>query len=273
MFGAVVPGGKPDLGDEPETRDKPEMGDRNQPGDFRAFEEARSRAKEAHKWLSEYFPLWKASFEICVGSPARELVNRAELSKANLLVVGSHGRSTLGRLVLGSVSSRVVAEAGCSVRVSKPRQDGVQEPIKIIVGVDGSPGSDAALDAVVRRHWPVETEVLLVTAVDTIRPTAVGSLIPQARSAAYEYNDEEMACAKQMQAAASARLNAAGLKVITLAVPGDPKHLLVDEASRWAADTIFVGARGLNSVSRLLLGSVSTAVASRAYCSVEIVRA
>ena len=44
------------------------------------------------------------------------------------------------------------------------------------------------------------------------------------------------------------------------------------EAEKWGADCIFVGARGLNGLERLLLGSVSTAVASYAHCSVEVVR-
>ena len=50
------------------------------------------------------------------------------------------------------------------------------------------------------------------------------------------------------------------------------KSLLLEEAERWGADCIFVGARGLNRLERLLLGSVSTAVAARARCSVEVVR-
>ena len=52
----------------------------------------------------------------------------------------------------------------------------------------------------------------------------------------------------------------------------DPKLLLIAEAERSNADSIFVGARGLSRVERFLLGSVSTAVVSRAHCSVEVAR-
>ena len=52
----------------------------------------------------------------------------------------------------------------------------------------------------------------------------------------------------------------------------EPKRLLLSEAESWDADSIFVGARGLGGFRRCLLGSVSSAVAARAYCSVEIVR-
>ncbi|MFX4689754.1 universal stress protein, partial [Acinetobacter baumannii] len=47
---------------------------------------------------------------------------------------------------------------------------------------------------------------------------------------------------------------------------------LIEEAEKWQADSIFVGARGLRGRERSLLGSVASAVASRAPCSVEVVR-
>ena len=53
----------------------------------------------------------------------------------------------------------------------------------------------------------------------------------------------------------------------------EPKRLLLSEAESHDADCIFVGARGLSRFERLLLGSVSTAVVTRAHCSVEVVRA
>ncbi|MGH7177405.1 MAG: universal stress protein, partial [Tepidisphaeraceae bacterium] len=69
-----------------------------------------------------------------------------------------------------------------------------------------------------------------------------------------------------------AELSAAGLASSSMLIEGDPKHVLIDQAKNWSADCIFVGARGLSRVERFLLGSVSTAVAMRADCSVEIVR-
>jgi nucleotide-binding universal stress UspA family protein len=71
---------------------------------------------------------------------------------------------------------------------------------------------------------------------------------------------------------ASARLRAPGLIVSADLVEGDPKHSLLREAEVWGADSIFVGARGHSLFERLLLGSVSSAIAARAHCSVEIVR-
>jgi nucleotide-binding universal stress UspA family protein len=69
-----------------------------------------------------------------------------------------------------------------------------------------------------------------------------------------------------------ARQNASDASVSKMLVTGDPKRVLVDEAERWGADCIFIGSRGLNRWERLLFGSVSTAVAARARCPVEVVR-
>ena len=53
----------------------------------------------------------------------------------------------------------------------------------------------------------------------------------------------------------------------------EPKRLLIAEAESWGADCIFVGARGgMGRIDRFLLGSVSSAVAARAHCSVEVAR-
>jgi nucleotide-binding universal stress UspA family protein len=84
--------------------------------------------------------------------------------------------------------------------------------------------------------------------------------------------DEEEADARQFVEPAAEKLRQAGLVVSTLVKNGDPKRILVDEAERWDADSIFLGAKGLRAIKRFLLGSVSAGVAARAHCSVEIVR-
>jgi nucleotide-binding universal stress UspA family protein len=64
------------------------------------------------------------------------------------------------------------------------------------------------------------------------------------------------------------------LPPVTTAIIGDsPKEAIVEEAERWGADLVVVGSHGYRGFKRYLLGSVSQAVATRAKCSVEIVRA
>jgi nucleotide-binding universal stress UspA family protein len=88
-----------------------------------------------------------------------------------------------------------------------------------------------------------------------------------------EIKEAEQASANKIVEASAEKLRRAGLSVSTLIKEGDPKYILVDEAEQWGADSIFLGARGLRAIERFLIGSVSTAVASRAGCSVEVIRA
>jgi nucleotide-binding universal stress UspA family protein len=53
---------------------------------------------------------------------------------------------------------------------------------------------------------------------------------------------------------------------------GNPRTAILSEAKAWGAETIFIGARGLGVLDRLLLGSVSTAVVTHADCAVEVIR-
>jgi nucleotide-binding universal stress UspA family protein len=85
-------------------------------------------------------------------------------------------------------------------------------------------------------------------------------------------NSDEEARVRQMTAPSAKMLENTGLKVTDVIKAGKPWKVLVEEAKNWKADCIFVGARGLGMIQRFLLGSVSNAVASRAHCSVEVVR-
>ena len=62
-----------------------------------------------------------------------------------------------------------------------------------------------------------------------------------------------------------------GLNVTSQVRKGDPKQVLIEEAKAWRADCIFLGVRGLTHLNRFFMGGVSTAVAARAHCSVEVV--
>ncbi|HSB11528.1 MAG TPA: universal stress protein [Blastocatellia bacterium] len=225
-----------------------------------AVEAANAMAFQASKAVQSLFPAWTVSSEAYSGSPAREILDRADEWGADLIFVGSHGRSPFGRLILGSVSQRVVTDASCSVRVARHlvRQKG--SPARLIIGLDGSSEAECAVRSVASRNWPKESEVLLVTSVDPLHKYAMEP-------------EDRFGFARSFHRAAETLLHAAGLQVASLIKEEDPKVLLVAEAERWDADSIFVGARGLGRMERFFLGSISTAVVSRAHCSVEVVRA
>jgi nucleotide-binding universal stress UspA family protein len=66
----------------------------------------------------------EVSFLVWTGDPGDQIVSAAEAERADMIVVGSHGRGTMGRLLLGSVSEHVVRTAGCPVLVVRPQEPG-----------------------------------------------------------------------------------------------------------------------------------------------------
>ncbi|MBM3272800.1 universal stress protein [Candidatus Kaiserbacteria bacterium] len=143
--------------------------------------------------------------------------------------------------------------------------------MKILLAIDGSEHSDAAVSEVSRRPWPQGTEVRIIT-VDT--PWKEELSRGRSSSMFDELNRQSRADAWQRlnEAVAVIKRNAPGLVVSPVLREGHPKDKILDEAESWGADLIVVGSHGYGAIKRLFLGSVSLAIATRAACSVEIVR-
>ena len=237
-----------------------------------AVEEAHTLALQARTRLLKSFPAWDVYAEACADSPAWAIIKKAETWQPDLIVVGSHGRSALGRFVLGSVSQKVLTEAHCSVRIGRQRHQAATGPLHLLIGMDGSPDAAAVVQAVAARAWPTDSAVRLVTALDARMCTALAfTRVPGETGNAVQDADESVWMARTVDPMAEL-LRTRGLNVSSVITEGDPKRVLLDEAEQWEADCLFVGARGLSRVERFLLGSVSAAVAARAHCSVEVVR-
>lgn len=146
--------------------------------------------------------------------------------------------------------------------------------MKILLAVDGSPCSDAAVEEIARRPWPEGSSVKVLTAFELpMPPTPEGWALP----ANYF---EEMDVALRTQSVsivdqAIAKLKSKlgkGISIDGAILPGPPRVVILDEAESWGADLIVVGSHGYRAWERFLLGSVSQSVVSHAKCSVEVVR-
>jgi len=210
-----------------------------------------------HKWIESNFPEWKSTSQVLVGSPATAILEKTVSWHPNLIVVGSHGRSLARSILLGSVSKKLAHESPCSVRVvraaSPTSKSASNGPIRILVGCDGSAAAKNVIRQITERVWPENTEVYVVSVLE--KPD--DQLHSRLTQAAEEFLGS---------------LQRVGLKATYAIVEGDPKRVLVAEADRWKATTIFLGARAAGPVEKVLLGSVSNSVLNRAPCVVEIVR-
>jgi nucleotide-binding universal stress UspA family protein len=198
---------------------------------------------------------------LVAGPAAAVLVN--ESKDASLAVIGTYGQGAFAGLSAGSSAVQLPAYAHCPVVVVRATCD---RSLPVVVGVDGSGASDAALafgfeEAALRGQalWAVlgcwepeaiaSAEMGMITSPDELRVMAAGRL---ERSVApwrdkYPYVDADT--------------------VLSLRTP---RHALLEAADH--AALLVVGGRGLGGVTGLRLGAVSAAVLQHAPCSVAIVR-
>ena len=237
------------------------------------LEEAKDLAKQVSEQIRSLFPAWHINFTAVADSPAWALVKKAEQWKPDLIVMGARGHSVFGgRLILGSISQRVLYEARCSVRIGRASEKDRDQPVRVLIGVDSSADSNAAVEAVCNRHWPKGTEVGLLAVVDTVMPFSSGPAEPSAMKWIEVADEKNWSQVRAIFEPAAQKIRSAGLHAEVLIRRGNPADEILEEANSWGADCIFVGATGMRGVERLLLGSVSSAVSSRSRCSVEVVR-
>jgi nucleotide-binding universal stress UspA family protein len=240
----------------------------------RVLKEARDVASRAKDQLQRYFPHWTIRTETMAGPAALELISKADEWKPDLIVVGSHGRSAASRLILGSVSKKVVTDSAHSVRVARgdvERQ--LSTPPRVVIGMDGSTEAEHAVRAVGSRVWPHGTEVKIVTADNSISTGRISRIAPTAAEMILGSNEEAALKTERMAEWAADELRVIGLKVSVVKERGDPVRVLINQAKAWDADSIFVGGRRFSSaLERFQLGSVATALVTKAHRTVEVVR-
>lgn len=234
-------------------------------------DQAASRARTGARRIKRIFPGWRVGYESCADSPAWALVKKAGSWSPDLIVVGAHGHARAGRF-FGSVSQMVVTQADCSVRVGRSSSNpGGKEP-RVLIAIDGSPGSAAAVRAVQRREWPSGTHFLMMSVIDPRKSTFIERLAPaEIRWFLEQASDDRRAVGRMLESFAKT-FRAEYAHVSCQIRTGDPKRIIVKEAESWKADSIFIGARGLTHLKRFFTGGVSAAVAARAHCSVEVIR-
>jgi nucleotide-binding universal stress UspA family protein len=238
------------------------------------FEMARAKeiADEGVKFLSDLFPGSNINAEVVADSPGLAILDRAKEWNADLIVVGARGLSALGRLILGSVSQKVVSHSHCPVRIARPSEKSFKENIKLVLGMDGSVQAKRATEVITSRQWPADTEIEIIAVLSPRLSTARFSFIPEVASSIQEsYRDEEE-WIRNVVKQESEKLKNVGLKVTEHIIFGDPKKVLIESSEDGTVDCIYVGARGLTRIEKFLIGSVSGTVSARSYCSVEVIR-
>ena len=152
--------------------------------------------------------------------------------------------------------------------------------MKVLLGYDGSPCADEALDDLLWAGLPAEVSAEVLTVADVLLPRsaradeaadpAMPAGVAQSRAAAYAAVEEAGAIAER--GAARLRERFPDWTVTSHGVADSPAWALVKRADAWPADLVVVGATGLGAWERVRLGSVSSTVAAEAHCGVRVFR-
>ena len=220
--------------------------------------------------------------KVLEGHPRIAVAEYAKEWGADLVLVGSHGASGLVRFLLGSVAQAALRRSPCSVEiVRKPIQDSatVSTAMKLLIGTDGSDCAMAAVRSVAQRPWPAGSQIRVISVIPLMVPFGDISSLPIApvypppdifESIEKQWRARaEEAVARARQILSKARIKAVETEFLLI---GDARQVILDEAKTWGADLIVVGSHGYRAMDRLILGSVSEAVAMHAHCSVEVIR-
>jgi nucleotide-binding universal stress UspA family protein len=209
--------------------------------------------------------------EVRSGHVAHEILEAAAAEKADLVVVGACGLSTIQRFLLGSVAERVVRHASCPVLVGRPLSGTLQ---RVVLGVDDSACSTRVTEWLRRFPLPSNAEVRLVTVLpllDTWLRSHV-TLSPPLVEHFTTLAERERGATQAGLRRSAATLAAGGKRTVTEIRSGDAALGLLQVAEEEGADLIVVGSHGQSATERFLLGSVSEKVLRHAHCSVLIAR-
>ena len=165
---------------------------------------------------------------------------------ATMLVLGSRGHGKAGQTFVGSTSQRAAGHAPCPVVVVREPANPASD--RVVVGVDGSHGSDAALDFACSQAELAHQRVLVL----------------------HGSGAEGEAALDVADAVTRARVGHPDVRLEAASVDQPAAQALVDASTD--AALVVVGSRGLRPYEGMQLGSVSHDVLRRARCSVGVVR-
>jgi hypothetical protein len=200
--------------------------------------------------------------------PYKYIVDEAIKSKSTMIVMGRRGRTGLKRLMMGSVTARVIGHAPCNVLVVPKAAQ--LEFKNIVVATDGSKYSVAAASealGLAKRNGSALTIISVVPS-ELLTPTDIDFTITQREHIAEKEMHEAEKSAKAVKEAAQKE----GVSVRAFVLSGRPADAIIETAQEKKADLIVLGSHGRTGVERLLMGSVAERVIVLASCPVLVVK-
>jgi len=189
--------------------------------------------------------------------PVHSILDAVDREGADLIVMSTHGRSGLGRMLYGSVTDKVLRRATVPVLIVPSIVDhpwSAARQLSLLVPLDGSALAEEALDAAAMLVAPGQTQLMLLRVVEPPTYPIYGD--------GYAFvpfdEDAEIAAARTYLEEQTARLRERGWQVQSRVTVGYAAGAIAAVAREQSADLIVMATHGHGGLSRLLLGSVAT---------------
>lgn len=195
------------------------------------------------------------------GQPADGILDYEDENDADLIVMGTHGRTGLGRFVTGSVTERVVRLSDVLVLTVRATDRSVVEDgyDRVLIPTDGSDCAEAAIDHGVAIASAFGATVYALNVVDVGAVATASDVTPPSEMVARLEADGETATA-----AVAERSRDADLEAVTEVREGVPSRTLLDYADENDVDLVAMGTHGRTGFDRYFLGSVTEKVVRHA---------
>jgi nucleotide-binding universal stress UspA family protein len=211
---------------------------------------------------------------ILEGDAAGGILEVADTTEADLIIMTTHGRSGVARWALGSVAERVIHNAPLPVWLVREntRVISPHEMQRILVPLDGSAMAETALDQAQSLAQETGAELLLLRVVpepDDINRRMIFATESSAQTALATWRNH----AEQYLARVVQERIAAGIVTRTLVTSGAPVRSMLDTISTESIDAIVMATHARLGFDRLLRGSVAAEVLRHAGCPLLLVHA
>ena len=228
-------------------------------------------AAEARRALAQRWPKSKAV--VIDAPPVDAILGEAERFEASVIVLGWRGHGTFRRLLAGSVSRSVAANARCPVLIVREAASVVR---RFVVGFDGCANAERALEFLGTLEPGRGSSVMLVNVVEPISvPPSVGRLPSSTRANIHRevtaINKERHQQGQATLAVGAARLERSGWRAKGEVRVGAPLVTLLKAVAEHRADVLVLGARATSGLERALLGSVANGALNRSPVPVLLV--
>lgn len=215
--------------------------------------------------------------EVRVGQPAETIAEYADEVGADLLAMGTHGRTGVGRFVLGSVTENVLRLVDAPVLTVRAEDRGTpDEPAEnVLVPTDGSDRAATAVPHALALAGVDEARVHAVSVVDDtadVGRTTPGT-VPEPAPAIDEIREDLADRASEVTAAIAREAEDAGLEAVSAVRYGHPAEELLAYVDEAEIDLVAMGTQGRTGLNRYLLGSTTERVVRHAPVPVVAVNA